>query len=46
MKKSDTNNKAGSGTEISNGMKRRNFVKLLGGGIFVFFQPWDVIESL
>ena len=23
------------------GMKRRDFFKLLGGGIFIFFQPWD-----
>ena len=26
------------------GMKRRDFFKLLGGGIFIFFQPWDPIE--
>lgn len=26
------------------GMKRRDFFKLLGGGIFIFFQPWDKAE--
>ena len=25
-------------------MKRRDFFKLLGGGIFIFFRPWDSIE--
>jgi nicotinate dehydrogenase subunit B len=28
------------------GMKRRSFVKLLGGGIFIFFQPWPVLDLL
>ncbi len=27
-------------------MKRRNFVKLLGGGIFIFFQPWNALDLL
>lgn len=26
------------------GMKRREFFKLLGGGIFIFFQPWDPFD--
>jgi len=26
------------------GMKRRSFVKLLGGGIFIFFQPWNILD--
>ena len=26
------------------GMKRRDFFKLFGGGIFIFFQPWDLFE--
>jgi nicotinate dehydrogenase subunit B len=29
-----------------NGMKRRDFVKLLGGGIFIFFQPWNALDLL
>jgi isoquinoline 1-oxidoreductase len=32
----------GSGSEI----KRRSFVKLLGGGIFIFFQPWGIMDIL
>jgi isoquinoline 1-oxidoreductase len=27
-----------------NGMKRRDFFKLLGGGVFIFFQPLDPFE--
>lgn len=26
------------------GMKRREFFKLMGGGIFIFFRPWDTFE--
>jgi len=26
------------------GLKRRNFVKILGGGIFIFFQPWNIAD--
>jgi isoquinoline 1-oxidoreductase len=44
MKKSDTTEKINSGNENNPGMKRRNFVKLLGGGIFVFIQPWNVLD--
>jgi isoquinoline 1-oxidoreductase len=44
MKKTDTKAQAESGTGKNNGMKRRSFVKLLGGGIFVFFQPWDIFN--
>ena len=40
MKKSDNQAKT-SVAENSPGMKRRSFIKLLGGGIILFFQPWD-----
>jgi nicotinate dehydrogenase subunit B len=44
MKKAATNdNGALKSLELS-GMKRRDFFKLLGGGIFIFFQPWDPFE--
>jgi nicotinate dehydrogenase subunit B len=33
-------------TDKGSGMKRRSFVKLLGGGIFIFFQPWNVLDLL
>lgn len=28
------------------GMKRRNFLKILGGGIIVFFQPWNILDVM
>lgn len=42
MKMADSDEKAETGTRKSPGMQRRSFVKLLGGGIFIFFQPWDL----
>jgi isoquinoline 1-oxidoreductase len=43
MKKIVTNENGSKSLELS-GMKRRDFFKLLGGGIFIFFQPWDPFE--
>lgn len=31
-------------TSKSNGMPRRSFFKLLGGGIIILFRPWSTIE--
>jgi nicotinate dehydrogenase subunit B len=42
MKKADSDQLTESGKQKNSGIKRRSFVKLLGGGIFVFFQPWDL----
>jgi nicotinate dehydrogenase subunit B len=44
MNKTDLNKKVESGTEKSAGMQRRSFVKLLGGGIFIFFRPLVLIN--
>jgi isoquinoline 1-oxidoreductase len=44
MKKTDLNVKIQEVNEKTNGMKRRSFVKLLGGGIFIFFQPWNALD--
>jgi len=44
MKKTDSVEKAEAGTEKGTGMQRRSFVKLLGGGIFIFFQPWNILD--
>jgi len=44
MKKTELNKKTESTLEKTNGMQRRSFVKLLGGGIFIFFQPWDIFN--
>ena len=46
MKKTEINVKGSPLTDKSSGMKRRSFVKLLGGGIFIFFQPWDPFDLL
>jgi len=43
MKKDVKTTKSGSTSEPS-GMKRRSFVKLMGGGIFIFFNSWNVME--
>ncbi len=44
MKKTDSVEKAETGTGKGTGMQRRSFVKLLGGGIFIFFQPWNILD--
>ena len=44
MKKKETNPKELTQTVIGSGMKRRSFMKLLGGGIFIFFQPWNILD--
>ncbi|MCX6320982.1 MAG: molybdopterin-dependent oxidoreductase [Bacteroidia bacterium] len=44
MKKKETNPKELTQTVVGSGMKRRSFMKLLGGGIFIFFQPWNVFD--
>ena len=31
-------------TERPDGMERRDFFKILGGGIIIFFRPWDTID--
>jgi len=46
MKKKETNPKELTQTVIGSGMKRRSFMKLLGGGIFIFFQPWGALDLL
>lgn len=30
--------------EETYGMQRRDFFKILGGGIFIFFRPWDALD--
>jgi nicotinate dehydrogenase subunit B len=48
MKKSDNNiysAEEGRGNPGS-GIKRRDFFRILGGGILIFFQPWDTFDIL
>jgi len=44
MKKRVTTDNGSLKSQELSGMKRREFFKLLGGGIFIFFQPWDPSE--
>jgi len=46
MKKIITNENESLKSQENSGMKRRDFFKLLGGGIFIFFQPWDTLKLL
>jgi Aerobic-type carbon monoxide dehydrogenase, large subunit CoxL/CutL homologs len=44
MKKTVTNENGSLKSLELSAMKRRDFFKLFGGGIFIFFQPWDPFE--
>jgi nicotinate dehydrogenase subunit B len=44
MKKSMSKEREPSKSKASPGMKRRDFFKLLGGGIFIFIHPFDPSE--
>jgi len=46
MKKISGNENESLKSQEGSGMERRNFIKLLGGGIFIFFQPWDPFDLL
>src|SRR4030066_136521 len=44
MKKNQIRTAVPSPEQTGTGIKRRSFVKLLGGGIFIFFQPWNILD--
>jgi nicotinate dehydrogenase subunit B len=44
MKKTVINENGSLKSLELSGMKRRDFFKLLGGGVFIFFQPWHPFE--
>ena len=46
MKKEITTNQDSSINTLSHGMPRRDFFKILGGGIIIFLQPWSALEML
>jgi len=46
MKKNDSKVSSETTSETGNGMKRRSFLKIVGGGIIVFFQPWGALEII
>jgi len=41
-----TTSKNGKSASSPRGMKRRSFVKALGGGIVLFFAPWDALDLM
>ena len=46
MKKEATENKVRSTSTKRSGMPRRDFFKLMGSGIVIFFRPWGAIDLL
>ncbi len=46
MQKETTKNQVPSKTVKSYGMRRRDFFKILGSGIIIFFRPWGAIDLL
>ena len=46
MKKEVTKKQVSSQTTERHGMPRRDFFKLLGSGIIIFFQPWGALDLL
>ena len=48
MKKSEKINKANNEKveTTGSGMKRRDFFKLLGGGILIFISPWEALDIM
>jgi isoquinoline 1-oxidoreductase len=44
MKENGNKAALNAGQKMSSGMKRRKFVQLMGGGIFIFFRPWKTLE--
>ena len=46
MKRKESNPEKLIRSDEGSGMKRRSFVQLLGGGIFVFFNSWSILDLL
>lgn len=46
MRKTEIKKLKSSGNPENNGIPRRDFVRLLGGGIFIFFQPWNILDII
>ncbi len=44
MKKNPAENQVASESKKRQGMPRRDFFKILGGGIIIFFRPWGIVE--
>jgi len=46
MKDPESNNTVTTPSGTKTGMERRSFIKLLGGGIFIFLHPWNPVDLL
>ena len=46
MKRKETDNKEMNHNDERFTLKRRTFMKMLGGGIFIFFRPWEAVDLL
>jgi nicotinate dehydrogenase subunit B len=46
MKKETTNSNGSVETTGRRGIPRRDFFKIIGGGIIIFFRPWGVLDML
>ncbi len=46
MKKTEASNPVSRVSQVRRGIKRRDFLKGLGGGIFIFFKAWNPLELL
>jgi len=46
MKKEPVKNQDLSNSAQPQGMARRDFFKILGGGVIIFFQPWSALDLL
>jgi isoquinoline 1-oxidoreductase len=46
MRKTEKNNQGSLLKKEKITIERRSFLKLLGGGIFVFFQPWSPVDLI
>ena len=44
MEKKDTKQEELIQAEAGSGIRRRSFIQLLGGGLFIFFSPWRVTD--
>lgn len=44
MKKKESNIEEYTQSIAGSVMKRRSFVQIMGGGIFIFFRPWGVLD--
>jgi isoquinoline 1-oxidoreductase len=44
MRKEKTNYAGNGSSKAGSGIKRRNFIRLMGGGIFIFIKPWNLSD--